>query len=96
MMRLPCPYCGTRDEIEFRFGGESHIERPDENVSDADWADYLFNRENPKGLQYERWVHVYGCRQWFNLVRDTVTHKVHAVYKMGEVKPDIAIAGRNS
>ncbi len=96
MMRLPCPYCGTRDEIEFRFGGESHIERPDLEVSDADWADYLFNRNNPAGLQCERWVHVYGCRQWFNVVRDTVTHKVHAVYKMGEVKPDIAIADCDS
>ena len=95
MMRLPCPYCGTRDEIEFRFGGESHIERPDLEVSDAEWADYLFNRDNPKGLQYERWIHVYGCRQWFNVARDTVTHEVHAVYKMGEVKPDIAIADLN-
>ena len=49
MMQLPCPYCGVRDEDEFRFGGQSHITRPDLNCSDAEWADYLFNRENPKG-----------------------------------------------
>jgi len=91
MLRIPCPWCGTRDEIEFRFGGESHIVRPGLDVSDAEWADYLFNKENPKGLQYERWYHTYGCSQWFNVARDTVTHEIHVVYKMGEAKPDIAI-----
>ncbi len=91
MLRIPCPYCGTRDESEFHFGGESHVERPGFEVSDAEWADYLFNRENPKGLHYERWCHTYGCSQWFNVVRDTVTHEIHAVYKMGVVKPDLTV-----
>lgn len=91
MLRIPCPWCGVRDETEFRFGGEAHVERPDLEVSDAAWADYLFNRENPKGLHYERWCHVYGCSQWFNVVRDTVTHEIHTVYEMGEAKPDIKI-----
>ena len=95
MLRIPCPYCGTRDESEFRFGGESHVERPDPEVSDAEWADYLFNRENPKGLHFERWCHTYGCSQWFNVVRDTVTHEFHAVYKMGLSKPDLAVADRD-
>ncbi len=91
MLRTPCPWCGTRDESEFRFGGESHVERPGLEVSDAEWADYLFNRENPKGLHYERWCHSYGCSQWFNVVRDTVTHEIHAVYKMGQPKPNLAV-----
>jgi heterotetrameric sarcosine oxidase delta subunit len=91
MLRIACPYCGTRDESEFRFGGESHVERPGLEVSDAEWADYLFNRNNPKGLHYERWCHTYGCSQWFNVVRDTLTHEIHAVYRMGEVKPDLAV-----
>ena len=90
MLRIPCPWCGTRDESEFRFGGESHVERPGLEVSDAEWADYLFNRENPMGLHYERWCHTYGCSQWFNVVRDTVTHEFHAVYKMGQPKPGLA------
>jgi heterotetrameric sarcosine oxidase delta subunit len=88
MLRINCPWCGTRDESEFSFGGESHVERPGLEVSDAEWADYLFNRENPKGLHYERWCHVYGCSQWFNVVRDTVTHEIHTVYKVGEPRPD--------
>ena len=91
MLRIPCPWCGTRDESEFRFGGESHVERPGLEVTDAEWADYLFNRENPKGLHYERWCHSYGCSQWFNVVRDTVTHEIHAVYKMGQPKPNLAV-----
>ncbi|MCH7538671.1 MAG: sarcosine oxidase subunit delta [Proteobacteria bacterium] len=94
MLRIPCPWCGVRDETEFRFGGEAHVERPGLEVSDAEWADYLFNRENPKGLHYERWCHVYGCSQWFNVVRDTVTHEIYAVYEMGEAKPDIKMTDR--
>ena len=94
MLRIPCPWCGIRDETEFRFGGDAHVERPGLEVSDAEWADYLFNRENPKGLHYERWCHVYGCSQWFNVVRDTVTHEIHAVYEMGAAKPDIKMTDR--
>ncbi len=92
MLQIPCPWCGTRDETEFHFGGEAHVERPGIDVSDAEWADYLFNRENPKGLHYERWFHTFGCRQWFNVARDTVTHEIHVVYKMGETKPDLTAA----
>ena len=89
MLRIACPYCDTRDETEFHFGGESHVIRPGPEGSDAEWSDYLFNLENPKGVQRERWCHVYGCGQWFNVARDTVTHKIHAVYRMGEPAPDL-------
>ncbi len=93
MLRIPCPFCGVRDEPEFTFGGPSHIARPAPDVSDAQWADYLFNRENPKGIHYERWLHAYGCGRWFNLARDTVTHEIRAVYAMGAPKPDVADKG---
>ena len=89
MLRITCPFCGTRDETEYRFGGEEHIQQPGPEVSDTEWADYLFNRDNPKGVHYERWCHAYGCNQWFNVARDTVTHEIRAVYRMGEPKPDI-------
>ncbi len=87
MLRLPCPYCGTRDETEYRLGGESHVVRPGLEASDAEWSDYLFNRDNPKGINYERWCHSYGCGQWFNVARDTVTHDILAVYLMGDPRP---------
>ena len=86
MLRIPCPFCGLRDQVEFQFGGESQIERPEnpEQASDAEWADYMFYRENPKGIHYERWVHNFGCRQWFNLARDTVTHEITEAFPMDE------------
>lgn len=93
MMRIPCPHCGICDETEFRFGGESHKTRPGLEVSDAEWANYLFNRSNPQGLNFERWCHSYGCGQWFNLARDTATHEIHAAYVMG-VAPPSAIPKR--
>lgn len=89
MLRIPCPFCGERAESEFTFGGPSHILRPEpaEVISDKEWAEYLFFRDNPRGVHFERWQHVFGCRQWFNLGRDTVTHEILASYAMREAKP---------
>jgi len=85
MLNIPCPWCGPRDEAEFHYAGEAHIRRPDNPsaLSDAEWGDYVFMRNNPKGPFAERWVHSAGCRRWFNLVRDTATHDVLEVYEMG-------------
>lgn len=87
MLRIECPYCGLRDEPEFSFGGESHVARPAAAAGDAEWADYLFFRTNPKGEHAERWCHSYGCGQWFNVVRDTVTHEIRATYPIGAARP---------
>ena len=94
MLLIPCPWCGERDEIEFRNGGEAHILRADPAPSDDKaWADYLYMRNNPKGLLAERWVHQAGCRRWFNLLRDTVSHRIVAVYRIGEAPPGTPPAG---
>ena len=89
MLLIPCPWCGPRDESEFAYGGEAHIARPAEPdaLTDADWADYLFMRTNPKGAHRERWVHAEGCGRWFNVARHTVTHDIAATYKVGEAPP---------
>jgi len=86
MFFISCPWCGPRDETEFSHGGEAHIVRPAEpdRLSDAEWADYVFLRSNPKGVHRERWFHVHGCRRWFNSARDTVTQEFLAIYKIGE------------
>jgi sarcosine oxidase, subunit delta len=89
MMQLPCPDCGPRDESEFSCGGTTHISRPDLNASDVAWGEYLFFRDNPKGVHFERWRHTYGCGSWFNLARHTVTHRVLAVYRMSESPPQL-------
>jgi heterotetrameric sarcosine oxidase delta subunit len=91
MLLIPCPWCGPRDEAEFHYGGEAHIARPTDPdaLDDAAWADYLFMRSNPKGPFAERWVHSAGCRRWFNVVRDTATHRILPVYKIGKTPPGI-------
>ena len=42
----------------------------------------------PKGRLAERWCHSHGCGQWFNVLRDTVTHEIVSVYRMGEPRPE--------
>jgi len=86
MLLIKCPYCGPRDEIEFTCGGEAHIKRPlqPDELSDEEWADYLFMRKNIRGRQHEQWVHSGGCRRWFNVERDSVDYRIIRVYKMGE------------
>jgi len=92
MLLIPCPWCGEREETEFTCGGEAHVVRPrqPQALSDAEWADYLFMRTNPKGVHFERWRHVHGCGRWFNLARDTVSDQILAVYRMGECPPAVA------
>jgi heterotetrameric sarcosine oxidase delta subunit len=79
MLALPCPWCGERDEVEFTYGGQAEVSYPPEPgvLSDEAWAQYLFVRDNPKGPFRERWVHTHGCRRWFDLERDTLTHEIH-------------------
>jgi len=91
MLRISCPWCGPRDELEFRWGGEFPLVRPGppERVSDQAWADYLFYRENPKGWVRERWCHTAGCRQWFVVVRNTVTHEIRWTGRIDELMPEI-------
>ena len=90
MHRIPCPWCGPRDETEFGYGGEAHIKRPEtpDDLDDGQFAQYLFMRANPKGVHAERWVHTAGCRRWFNVLRSTVSHEITAVYPMGAPRPD--------
>lgn len=89
MLLITCPWCGAREESEFSYGHEAHIVRPENpgETSDEAWADYLFMRKNTKGPHLERWVHTAGCRQWFNVQRNTHTNEILAIYKMGEQAP---------
>jgi sarcosine oxidase subunit delta len=92
MLLITCPYCGPRPETEFRNGGEAHVARPavPSQLSDAEWADFLFFRANPKGIHAERWLHAHGCRRWFNALRDTVSDRILQTYPAGDSRPDRA------
>ncbi|MGW1679315.1 sarcosine oxidase subunit delta [Saccharopolyspora sp. NPDC002376] len=78
MLLIHCPWCGDRDETEFHYGGQAHVDFPENpaELDDAAWAEYLFVRDNPHGLFHERWAHIAGCRRWFNVVRDTTTNEM--------------------
>jgi sarcosine oxidase subunit delta len=82
-----------RPEIEFRYGGEAHVARPlDPNsVDDVNWAEYLYFRKNPRGIHAERWRHISGCGRFFNCLRDTVSDRILAVYKIGEPRPALDV-----
>ena len=51
-MRIDCPYCGPRPELEFAYGGQAHVARPADpsKASDQDWLEFLYLRENTRGL----------------------------------------------
>jgi heterotetrameric sarcosine oxidase delta subunit len=91
VLLIRCPWCGERDEVEFRYGGQAHLPYPEdpEAMSDDAWADFLFMRDNPKGPWAERWMHAAGCRRWFNAIRDTATYRIHATYPPGEPRPEV-------
>ncbi|MFI7614029.1 sarcosine oxidase subunit delta family protein [Nonomuraea terrae] len=76
MLLIECPHCGPRDETEFHYGGQAGVAYPAGEVSDEEWAAYVFLRDNPKGWFRERWFHVHGCRTWFAVERHTVTHEI--------------------
>ena len=92
MLLIPCPYCGPRAEIEFRYGGEAHVARAKDPsaLDDEALCSYLYLRTNPKGLHAERWCHIHGCGRFFNVIRDTVSDRVLLSYRVGEPKPDFA------
>ena len=77
MQLITCPYCGPREEVEYHYGGQAHVAYPTDPaaVSDAEWAQFLFFRDNPRGPFAEQWSHAAGCRRWFNAIRDTGTHQ---------------------
>jgi heterotetrameric sarcosine oxidase delta subunit len=85
VLLIACPFCGPRNETEFRYGGEAHIAYPDDPaaLSDEEWGRYVFVRDNPKGPFAERWHHAEGCRRWFQAVRDTLTNEISRIYPMG-------------
>ena len=90
MMRIPCPWCGARAQIEFTYGGDGTLARPAPGASQEEWAAFVYLRDNPAGPHTELWYHGAGCRQWFRVRRDTRTHEILASAPPGEALPDVA------
>ena len=67
MKIIHCPVNGPRPLQTFYFGGQFRLlpgvakEGP---LSDAQWADYVFNRNGAPGVQKEWWYHT-PSGTWF-------------------------------
>ena len=77
-MRIPCPYCGSRNLSEFAYHGDAKPKRPDPTAQNAPelFYNYVYLRENPAGPIHELWYHASGCRSWLIVTRDTRTHDI--------------------
>jgi sarcosine oxidase, subunit delta len=91
MLLIRCPYCGSRPEIEFAYGGEAHIARPPSPalLNNDQWAEFLFLRSNTKGVHCERWRHIHGCARFFNAIRDTLSDQFLMTYEIGQARPNL-------
>ena len=86
MLHIKCPYCGFRSQNEFSYGGDGSIKRPELNkeVTDKEWDTFVYVRKSSRGKHLEFWQHISGCRQWFRVQRDTVTHEIFETSKINE------------
>lgn len=97
MQLFQCPFCGARDETEFRYMGETGKARPEGGraAKEVDWTRYLYFQAGLKGAVREVWCHQ-TCGTYFVLERNNVTHAVgssQALAGAGDlVKPDATAA----
>jgi sarcosine oxidase subunit delta len=79
MIRITCPFCGTRDHTEFSYEGDATVQYPALDASEDDWFEAVFLRDNPKGWHTEYWRHGFGCGAFLEVERNTVTHEIRSV-----------------
>ncbi len=71
-LRITCPHCGTR-EIDEWVHGEIPVVPDDITDADDRDVDRAYFHNNVEGVVREAWFHLYGCRRWVTLERDTRT-----------------------
>ncbi|MBN18810.1 MAG: sarcosine oxidase subunit delta [Chloroflexi bacterium] len=88
MLLIKCIFCGERDETEFHYGGELRDKRPlnPNDLSDKEWAEFLYSKRNVNGIHIEQWFHSGGCRQWFNIERNTFTNEITNTFNLKKQK----------
>jgi methylglutamate dehydrogenase subunit B len=84
-MLIACPHCGTRPVEEFTFLGDAKPQRPTSAEMD-EWHDYVYLRDNPKGMYDEYVHHSGGCRSWLVVSRNTLTHDVQTTVAVQDYK----------
>ncbi len=84
MKVMNCPLNGLRNISEFIcFGEVSKMPHPDD-VSDAEWADFIWMSNNAAGVVQEWWCHV-ATTYWFIAERNTVTDEIMKTYPASDV-----------
>ena len=84
MLRIPCPWCGLRDESEFRYRGDASRPRPSAEAGMEAFIAYVYQRDNPCDWHSEWWLHVAGCRRLLKVVRHTLTDEIRSVEAAAE------------
>ena len=74
-IQISCPHCGPRPIEEFLFGEIPVTPGSLTDPRDRD-LDRGFMHQNPEGPTVERWFHLYGCRRWCTVERDTRTDEI--------------------
>jgi sarcosine oxidase subunit delta len=76
---LKCPVNGWRPLDEFLFGGELRAMPDPGQATDAQWADYVFNRSGEPGIRREWWYHL-ASGTWFVAEHDTLNDSFLRTY----------------
>jgi heterotetrameric sarcosine oxidase delta subunit len=82
MLRIVCPHCGPRAQVEFVFDRALDAVLS-LDASPAEAVSRLYERDNPRGWSWELWRHTAGCGAWLKLHRHTVTHEIDIVETIG-------------
>ncbi len=84
MQLIPCPWCGPRAHVEFRYHGDAAALPGDwmRESAEEHWQ-RTWLRANHIGVHDELWQHVDGCRGWISVARDNLTHAVHGSRPLG-------------
>jgi len=93
MLLIDCPWCGERAQNEFRYAGDAErprpadLERAPDTGDRSPWFRQVYLRANPRGSHRELWQHVFGCRGFVVVRRDTATHEIYETFAPGEEPP---------
>ena len=81
---MNCPLNGPRNISEFICFGEV-IDMPNPNeMSDEQWADFMWMSNNTAGVVREWWCHT-ATSYWFIAERNTITDEIIKTYPTNKV-----------
>lgn len=84
MKILNCPLNGPRNISEFVYGGEVEDMPDPDTCSQAEWAEFVFLKDNQATRVREWWCHA-ATAFWFIAERDTASDEIIRTYPANEV-----------